>query len=353
MCASRALTASPTVADFAPCPFAEPNSRLYCPPEVPVMSQKSRHATVEIPEVIPILPLRNAVLFPGSIIPIDVGRKKSVKLIEDALSREKPIIGILTQKDPQVENPQEDDLYTVGCAARVLKVIKLGTENFSVIIQGLARVEVLGFIGREPYITARIRTLPDDLAEDPPAHGSPAGAAVGDGQQVPSLDEATGANPSGDGQGVDPHDGNGLDDLEALMLNLREAARKVIKLMPEVPNEAAALIDSVNEPGALSDLIGANLDLPIEEKQAILETPSIRERMYRILVTLNRQLELLKVREQINSQVQEEMGKSQREYILRQQLKAIREELGELDEPGSEVEEMKAKIELCQMPEEA
>ncbi|MBU1069046.1 endopeptidase La [Myxococcota bacterium] len=317
------------------------------------MSQKFRHATVEIPEVIPILPLRNAVLFPGSIIPIDVGRKKSVKLIEDALSREKPIIGILTQKDPQVENPQEDDLYTVGCAARVLKVIKLGVENFSVIIQGLARVEVLGFIGREPYITARIRTLPDDLSEGPDT----VPATLSTDEKTPegqdALKDAADGDNAKDGHGDGPEDDLGLADLEALMLNLRETARKVIKLMPEVPNEAAALIDSVTEPGALSDLIGANLDLPIEEKQAILETPGIRDRMYRILVTLNRQLELLKVREQINSQVQEEMGKSQREYILRQQLKAIREELGELDEPGSEVEEIKAKIELCQMPEEA
>jgi len=303
------------------------------------MSYKNRHATVEIPEVISILPLRNAVLFPGSIIPIDVGRKKSIKLIEEALAREKPIIGILTQRDPQVENPQEDDLYTVGCAARVLKVIKLGADNFSVIIQGLARVEVLGFIGREPYITARIRTLPDD--------------APSDGMQEAAAEAATEAIGASGVLAVEDAQDLTPSDLEALQLNLRETARKVIKLMPDVPNEAAALIDSVTEPGALSDLIGANLDLPIDEKQAILETPGIRNRMYRILVSLNRQLELLRVREQINSQVQEEMGKSQREYILRQQLKAIREELGEHDEPGSEVEELKSKIELCMMPEEA
>ena len=128
---------------------------------------------MEIPEVLPILPLRNAVLFPGSIIPIDVGRKKSVKLIEDALAREKPVIGIITQRDPQVENPQEDDLYTVGCAARVLKVIKLGPENFSVIIQGIARIEVMGFIGREPYITARIRNLEVAPEKLPPAQENP------------------------------------------------------------------------------------------------------------------------------------------------------------------------------------
>ncbi len=303
------------------------------------MNFKRRSSAVEIPEVLPILPLRNAVLFPGSIIPIDVGRKKSVKLIEDALAREKPVIGIITQRDPQVENPQEDDLYGVGCAARVLKVIKLGPENFSVIIQGLVRIEVLGFIGREPYITARIRTREDEVAGSLPeaTEGEPGTPA---NEQAADSPESGAAEPS-------------PSDLEAMVLNLRETARKVLKLMPDVPNEAGALIESISEPEALADFIGANLDMPLEEKQAILETIPVRDRVYRILVALNRQLELLKVREQINSQVQEEMGKSQREYILRQQLKAIKEELGESDEPGSEIEELKAKIELAQMPEEA
>ncbi len=298
------------------------------------MSPRSKHPTVEIPEVIPILPLRNAVLFPGSIIPIDVGRKKSIRLIEEMVSREKPVIGILTQKDPQVENPQEDDLYTVGCAARILKVIKLASENFSVIIQGISRIEVMGFIGREPYITARIRTLSDGLE-----------TAVETGEETTTEVETESGEPD---SGPTPE-----QNLEALMLNLREVARKVVKLMPDVPGEAGTLIDSISDPGALTDLIGANLDLPVDEKQSILETPIIQERMYRVLVILNRQLELLKVREQINTQVQEEMGKSQREYILRQQLKAIREELGELDEPGSDVDEIKNKIEVCMMPEEA
>ena len=112
------------------------------------MSQaKSGDTPVEIPEVIPILPLRNSVLFPGSIIPIDVGRRKSVRLVEDAISKERPVIGILTQKDARTEDPQEEDMYAVGCAARILKVIKLAKDNFSVILQGVSRVELEGFEG--------------------------------------------------------------------------------------------------------------------------------------------------------------------------------------------------------------
>jgi len=116
---------------------------------------------VEIPDVIPILPLRNSVLFPGSIIPIDVGRRKSVRLVEDAISKERPVIGILTQKDARTEDPGEEDMYRVGCAARILKVIKLAKDNFSVILQGVTRVTVSSFDGTEPFIAARVEARPD------------------------------------------------------------------------------------------------------------------------------------------------------------------------------------------------
>ncbi|MBN2723032.1 MAG: endopeptidase La [Deltaproteobacteria bacterium] len=288
------------------------------------MCAQSSNILVEIPDVIPVLPLRNAVLFPGSIIPIDVGRKKSVKLVEEAVNREKPIIGILTQKDPEIDNPQEDDLYTVGTAARILKVIKLTKDNYSVIIQGIARFELLGFIGREPYITAKIFPISED---------STAGlVSTNDGSDIIELGKA---------------------EVDALMLNVREIAKRVIKLMPDVPNEATSLIDSVNEPGQLADLISSNLELPMEEKQRILEVYNVNERLHQILLYLNRQLEILKIREKINSQVQEEMGKSQREYVLRQHLKAIKEELGELDPDGGDVDELKGRISSAKMPDDA
>src|SRR6266849_1238425 len=121
---------------------------------------------VEVPEQLSILPLRNSVLFPGSIIPIDVGRRKSVKLVEEAIAKERPIIGILTQRDARTEDPGEGDMYSIGCAARILKVIKLAKDNFSVILQGVARIRVLGYEGADPFLSCKVTGLPDPTLTD-------------------------------------------------------------------------------------------------------------------------------------------------------------------------------------------
>src|SRR4051794_5362140 len=261
---------------------------------------------VEVPEQLSILPLRNSVLFPGSIIPIDVGRRKSVRLVEEAISKERPVIGILTQRDARTEDPTEADMYSVGCAARILKVIKLAKDNFSVILQGVSRIRISEYTQQEPFILARVSAVPDPTTADV--------------------------------------------ELDALVMNLKDIAKRVIKLMPELPKEAGALVDSVTEPGQLADLITSNLDIQVDEKQDVLETFDLKARMRTVLQFLSRQLEVLKVREKINTQVQEEMGRNQREYVLRQQLKAIKEELGELDEGGGDLEEFKEKIAEAKMP---
>ncbi|MFT3699154.1 MAG: endopeptidase La [Kofleriaceae bacterium] len=264
---------------------------------------------VEIPDTLPILPLRNSVLFPGAIIPIDVGRRKSVRLVEDAIAKERPVIGILTQKDARTEDPGSGDLYMVGCAARILKVIKLAKDNFSVILQGVSRFEVSSFDGNEPFLSAKVRSVPDPTASDV--------------------------------------------ELDALVMNLKDIAKRVVKLMPELPKEAGALVDSVTEAGHLADLITSHLELEVSEKEDVLETFDLKTRVRKVLQFLSRQLEVLKVRERINTQVQEEMGRNQREYVLRQQLKAIKEELGELDDGGGDLDEFGEKITKAQMPEEA
>ncbi|MEA2700215.1 MAG: ATP-dependent Lon protease, partial [Myxococcales bacterium] len=263
---------------------------------------------VEVPEIISILPLRNSVLFPGSIIPIDVGRKKSVKLVEEAISKERPVIGIVTQRDARTEDPGASDLYSVGCAARILKVIKLAKDNFSVILQGVSRIRILEVGGQDPFMTAKVQPLPD----------------------APSADV----------------------ELDALVMNLKDVAKRVIKLMPELPKEASALVDSVTEPGQLADLITSNLDVQVDEKQDVLETFDLKSRLRKVLQFLSRQHEVLKVREKINSQVQEEMGRNQREYVLRQQLKAIKEELGEIDESGGDLDDFREKVLNAKMPAE-
>jgi ATP-dependent Lon protease len=264
---------------------------------------------VEIPDTLPILPLRNSVLFPGAIIPIDVGRRKSVRLVEDAIAKERPVIGILTQKDARTEDPGAGDLYMVGCAARILKVIKLAKDNFSVILQGVSRFEVSTFDGAEPFLAAKVRSVPDPTSSDV--------------------------------------------ELDALVMNLKDIAKRVVKLMPELPKEAGALVDSVTEAGHLADLITSHLELEVGEKQDVLETFDLKTRTRKVLQFLSRQLEVLKVRERINTQVQEEMGRNQREYVLRQQLKAIKEELGELDDGGGDLDEFAEKITKAKMPEEA
>jgi len=148
---------------------------------------------VDVPEILSILPLRNSVLFPGSIIPIDVGRRMSVRLVEEAISKERPIIGIVTQRDARTEDPGATDLHAVGCAARILKVIKLAKDNFSVILQGVSRIRVLETGGAEPFLTARVQAVPD-----------------------PSFTDV---------------------ELDALVMNLKDVAKRVIKLMPIFPKK--------------------------------------------------------------------------------------------------------------------
>src|SRR5437016_6744944 len=194
---------------------------------------------VEVPEQLSILPLRNSVLFPGSIIPIDVGRRKSVRLVEEAISKERPVIGILTQRDARTEDPTFQDMFSVGCAARILKVIKLAKDNFSVILQGISRIRIAEFAQQEPFIIARVHALPD-------THG---------------VDVA----------------------LDALVMNVKDIANRVIKLIPELPKEATALVDSVTEPGQLADLITSNLDIQVDEKEDVLETFELKNRMRKVL----------------------------------------------------------------------
>jgi ATP-dependent Lon protease len=269
----------------------------------------AREDPPELPEVVSLLPLRNSVLFPGSIIPIDVGRPKSVKLIEEAIANERPIIGIVTQREARVEEPTEADLHTVGCAARILKVIKLAKDNYSVILQGVMRISIEKIVATEPFLRARAVELPDVDTEDVEA--------------------------------------------AALVQSIKETAKRLIALVPELPREAAALLDSVSDPSQVADLVVSNLDIEAGEKQEVLAANNVRERLRKVLMLLTRQLEILKVRERINSQVQEEMGHSQREYVLRQQLKAIKGELGEIDDESGDVEEFQKKIAEAKMPEEA
>lgn len=264
---------------------------------------------IEFSDELPVLPIRNAVLFPGAVAPFDVGREKSVALVEDVHNLNSPIIAIFAQRDPSTDDPGADDLYPVGCAARVLKALKHSSGNYSLILQGLTRIRLESMSQTAPYLRANISRL-----------------------EAPALEDV---------------------EAEALAMSLRDVAKQVIQLMPELPREAGALIDSIQAPGALSDLVAANLDAPVDEKAQLIETVDVKERIRRVLRLLTRQLEILKMRERINSQIKEEMGKNQREYVLRQQLKAIKEELGEDEGDQGDLDGLEEKISRANLPSEA
>jgi len=277
--------------------------------KAPTPPRDKDEEAIQFGDELPVLPIRNAVLFPGAVAPFDVGREKSVALVEDVDNFPAPIIAIFAQKDPSTDDPGQDDLHQVGCAARVLKALKHSSGNYSLILQGLTRIKLEDVTQTAPYLKSKIRRLDESGLED--------------------------------------------DEAEALSMSLRDIAKQVIQLMPELPREAGSLIDSIQAPGALADLVAANLDAPVEEKAGLLETTDVKERIRKVLKLLTRQLEILKMRERINSQIKEEMGKNQREYVLRQQLKAIKEELGEDDGDQGDLDGLEERIAKASLPQEA
>jgi ATP-dependent Lon protease len=262
----------------------------------------------DIPQVLPILPLRNSVFFPGGMLPLAVGRQKTIALIKDAV-RDDQVIGVVTQRKAEEEDPGSSDLYGMGTVAQIVKLLKMGEDNYSLVVKGLVRFKVLELVQEAPYLKARIEPIDDNSLVD-------------------------------------------NVEIEALTINLKKLAREVIEMMPELPAAATELVESISHPGSLADLIAANVDVPIEEKQAVLETIDLKARMELVLELLNRKREILKLSNKIDSAVKGEMSKTQREYYLRQQLKAIKEELGEMGEDEEELDELGERIKKAQLPPE-
>ena len=261
-------------------------------------------------ETIPILPLRNSVVFPASVVPINVGRARSVRLVEDLLGQERPVVGIVSQRDADIDEPGFGDLYEVGTIARVVKVIRLGPSNYSVVLHGLARLKMQGQASLEPYMRAKIKRIPEDLERDV--------------------------------------------ELDALGAALRESMREVLTLMPNLPKETAGILDNVRESGALADLIASNLTAEqagVGDKQKILETFDAKARVRQVSHIIMKQLELLRVKKEISAMVADE-GKSQREIVLRQQMRTIKEELGEGGD-DDEIEELRERLRLAQLNDDA
>jgi ATP-dependent Lon protease len=256
---------------------------------------------------IPVLAIRNTVIFPVLAFPINVGRTKSVRAVEEALATDEKYLGIFAQRDPKTEDPEASDLYQVGTVVKILKMVKVPTNKLNVIIQGLARARIREWKDDGQYLCAELETYKPE----------------------PTTREA-----------------------EALMDTLRELAQKIIDLSPQIPAEASFLVRSIDEPGVLADIVASNLNIQPDEKQELLETFPTHERMQKVIALLNKEIQVLELSNKIQTEVKGEMDKAQREYFLREQLKAIQKELGEVDERQEEFEELKRAIKRAKMPKD-
>jgi len=262
-----------------------------------------------LPAELPVLPLRDTVLFPNSFMPLAVARESSVRLIDDAIANGK-LIAVFTQRDAGVEEPGQDDLYTVGTATHIHKMFKLPDGSLRLIVQGLARLTLDAVVATQPYLRARVD------------------AAVEGTQDADRL------------------------EIDALARNIKTNFQQVVSLSPLLADDLQTLAMNITEPGRLADFIASSLStISTAVKQEVLETLDIRARMDNLNRILIKELEVLELGSKIQSQVQSEVGKNQREYFLREQMKAIQKELGEGDDQTKEIEELHDKIEAVGMPE--
>lgn len=262
---------------------------------------------IMIPDELSVLPLRDTVVYPFTVIPLQVSRQKSIRLVDDAMIGNK-IIGLFTQRDSAIEDPDYKDIYHFGVAAQIMKKLKMPDETIQIFVHGIERIKIERFLMKEPYFKAKIKEI--------------------------KYQEET--------------------DIEviALIKNAVSLFEKLVSKSPQLPNDLTVMAMNIEEPDKLSDLIAANLGIKLEEKQELLETVSPKERLKKVTAILNRELEILELGSKIQSEIKTGMDKTHREYFLRQQLKAIQKELGEEDERTSEINELKEKIKEAKMPKD-
>jgi len=263
---------------------------------------------IEIPDNLPVLPVRDIVVFPYMILPLFVGREMSIKAIEHSLSTNRMVL-LLTQKDLNIENPAPEELYTVGTIGLVMRMLKLPDGRVKILVQGLTKARALNYSQTEPFFKANIEKISE--------------------QKPPTLT---------------------IED-EAQVRTIKEQLEKVVSLGKTILPDIMGVVENIEEPGRLADLVASNLGLKTEQAQEILETTNPVDKLKRVSEILAREIELLTVQQRIQSEARGEIDKTQREYFLREQLKAIQKELGEIDERSEEIKEFKKKIEDAKMPE--
>jgi ATP-dependent Lon protease len=263
-----------------------------------------------VPEILAILPVRDTVLFPGAVLPLTVGRESSLALV-NSLEGEEKLLGVVAQLDPRIEDPAAADLHKVGTLAKVHKTVKMPNGNVVIFLEGLQRVNVLELIGLRPFLRARVESQPE---------------ITGD---------------------VDA-------ELEALQRNAQDLFRDVVSHSPQLSDDLQSVAMNIDDPGRLADFIAGTLpSLSTLLRQELIETPSVRKRLEMLIRELSKELEVLELRSKIHEQVQEQVGQNQREYLLREQMKAIQKELGESDDSTQEMDELRKKVDEAGMTAEA
>jgi len=272
------------------------------------VEQQAEHRISEasIPEIVPVIPSTD-IIYPSMVVPMAVTEEKTIKLIDEAATGDK-IVGLFAQQ-PGVEQAPPENLYKVGTAASILKMFKMPDGSVRVFIQGICRIGIISFLQTEPYLKARVGRIVERVEKTP--------------------------------------------ELEALRQNILASFQKIVGSAPNLPNELAIAAMNMPEPGTLADFVAAHINLSLQEQQEILETEDVKKRLERLMAFVNREMEILELRGKIQSQAQSVMEKAQREFYLREQLKAIQKELGESDERTVEINELKKKIEEANLPSEA
>lgn len=276
------------------------------------MDNKEPEADIDamptVPEELPLLPLKDTVVYPLTVYPLVIGKEKSIKLINEVTVGDK-ILGLTSQKRADVEVATLDDVYSIGTMARILQMIKIPDGTLRVLVQGIERIRILNLTRNEPYIRARARALPD------------------------IIDKTV--------------------ETEALMRGLSEIFQKLVSLTPNMPEELSAAAVNIDNPRQLAYLIATNIRLDLAQRQEILETDPVHDKLVKLMQHLNREVEVLELGKKIQGKARDQMQKAEREYLLRQQLSAIRKELGEESDDGSEIKSLREKIEAAKMTPEA
>jgi ATP-dependent Lon protease len=265
---------------------------------------------IVVPEILAILPVRDTVLFPGAVLPLTVGRESSLALVNSLLGEEK-LLGVVAQLDPRVEDPAAADLHKLGTLAKVHKTVKMPNGNVVIFLEGLQRIQVLELIGLRPFLRARVQAEPDIIGEAD-------------------------------------------SELEALQRNAQDLFREVVSHSPQLSDDLQSAAMNIDDPGRLTDFIAGTLpSLSTLLRQELIETSSVRKRLETLIRELSKELEVLELRSKIHDQVQEQVSQNQREYLLREQMKAIQKELGESDDTMQEIDELRKKVEEAAMSAEA